>query len=172
MARNLTPEQKASKRAYEVAWRKNNADKVREQQERKRLRAKGLMAPHVPAPLVTEEKKRRHRAERMNRAYAKQREKIATDPEYAAKYRAESNERGKSNYQRIKADPEAYQAFLAAKRERNHRHRARRSRKTKPRFAQSRRQGLKPSRKRPKSKSSRPSARAAPRRSRRPRRGR
>lgn len=106
--------ERAKQRAKE--WRAENPDLVRKQAERKRLRAKGLLPPYVPTPKKSNEQILKEQAARMKDFHSRRRERIATDPEFAAAYRAKANASDKLRYERRKADPEAYTAWLAHKR--------------------------------------------------------
>lgn len=98
-------------------WRLNNPDKVRAQQERRLLRAHGLLEPFTPPESKPAEQIKSEQAERMKRFHSRRQERLATDPEFAAAYRAKARETDRLRYQARKADPEAHAAWLAYKRE-------------------------------------------------------
>ena len=94
-------------------WALENPDKVRAQQERKRLRAKGLLPPYErpPAPDRTEDRKaymREWHKKRLNR--------METDPQYAEKIREQSRARAMTHWDKIKADPVKHAAHLEKQR--------------------------------------------------------
>lgn len=107
--------ERAKQRAKE--WRAENPDKCREQQLRKRLRAKGLLEPYVPPVKKSEEEVKKEQAARMKEFHKRRKERLETDPEYAAKYRAKARLKDKLRYEARKADPEAYKAWLEGKRQ-------------------------------------------------------
>lgn len=97
-------------------WRLNNPEKVRAQQERRLLRAHGLLEPYTPPPKKPEEQVKLEQAARMKEYHTRRQELLATDPEFAAKYRAKARLKDKERYDRRKADPEAYKIWLECKR--------------------------------------------------------
>jgi len=95
-------------------WRENNPDKVKAQWKRRLLREKGLLPPwEGPQKLSPEEIQARHIA-RMKEHHRKRKERMANDPEYAAKVRAREQERHKARYAKLKANKPAYDARLEA----------------------------------------------------------
>lgn len=98
-------------------WRLENPDKVKAQQARKRLRAKGLLEPYVHPTKKPEEQAKAEQAARMKRFHASRQERLKTDPEFAIAYKARARAKDKQRYESRKADPVAYQEWLAHKRE-------------------------------------------------------
>lgn len=97
-------------------WRKANPEKHKAQQERKRLRRKGLMEKYEkPQKLSPEEAHARHIA-RCKELRLARKERAKTDPEYAAMLLEKERQKHRRRYDRLKADPEAYQAKLESER--------------------------------------------------------
>lgn len=91
-------------------WRKANPEKVKAQQARKRLRAKGLLEPFNKPPKLTEEETRQRNIERLKLYRANRKAKMDADPEYAEEMKRRANERAKARYQLLFADPDALEA--------------------------------------------------------------
>ena len=91
-------------------WRKANPEKVKAQQARKRLRAKGLLEPFNKPPKLTEEETRQRNIERLKIYHANRKAKMEANPEYAAEMKRRDNNRAKARYERLLADPEKLEA--------------------------------------------------------------
>lgn len=91
-------------------WRKENPEKVKAQQLRKRLRAKGLLDPFNKPPKLTEEENRQRNIERLKIYRANRKAKMDADPDYAEEMKRRANERAKARYQLLYADPAALEA--------------------------------------------------------------
>lgn len=99
-------------------WRIENPDKVLEQRLRRQARKRGELEPWIkPEPLTAEETRARD-LERKKRHYQKRKERLASDPEYAAAYYAKEAARAAKRYARLRADPVALAAQREKERER------------------------------------------------------
>lgn len=93
-------------------WRLANPEKAKAQQERKRLRAKGLLPPYEKPPTPDS---REHRKAYMRDWHKARQERIKNDPEYAEKIRLQARARAAAHWERIKADPIAHAAYCEMK---------------------------------------------------------
>lgn len=93
-------------------WRLANPEKAKAQQERKRLRAKGLIPPYEKPPTPDS---REHRKAYMRDWHNKRQERIKNDPGYAEKIRLQARARAAAHWERIKADPIAHAAYCEMK---------------------------------------------------------
>jgi len=99
-------------------WRLENPDKVRAQRERRKARQRGDAPPYVKPPKTPEEDQREKQRNRTRCWYLAKRAKMAKDPEFAEKHRAAERARAMRHLEKLRADPEAYAAYLKKLRDR------------------------------------------------------
>jgi len=96
-------------------WRLENPDKVRAQRERRQARVKGELAPYDPQRPTPEQTAAR-RKEDHRRFYAKHRERMASDPDYAEKFKANERLKYQRKREQMQSDPAALEAYRTKKR--------------------------------------------------------
>lgn len=99
-------------------WRLENPDKVRAQRERYKARQRGDAPPYVKPPKTPEEDQREKQRNRTRCWYLAKRAKMAKDPEFAEKHRAAERARAMRHLEKLRANPEAYAAYLKQLRDR------------------------------------------------------
>lgn len=97
-------------------WRIDNPDKIAAQRARRAARRRGELAPWVKPPPPTPEQSRAREIERQKRNYQKRIKRLASDPEYAAAYRAYHRARAAKRYAKTIGDPAAHAEKLEKER--------------------------------------------------------
>jgi hypothetical protein len=91
---------------YTRLWRENNPDKVKAQRERYKARIRGEDVPYLAKQRKSLEEQQEYHKNRHRLHHERVKKRLAEDPEYAAAYRAKSNERSHKRYRRLKGLPE------------------------------------------------------------------
>lgn len=105
-------------------WRKENPEKVAAQRARYKARKSGQLESWVKPEKPTAEQIRARNIERQKSKYLKRKERLASDPEFAAAYRAKERARAVARYAKVISDP----AIQAAKNEKERIRRAEKQR--------------------------------------------